>query len=234
MRRLIFFVLLAALLPALVEAAVVAPFTATYDVHRNGQALGEATLRLNRADGSWHFVSDTRGTRGLAAAAGIRIREQSRFRYLRGRPETLSYHYRMSSHLHRRERGAQVDAAAARIRWQDRDQQGEVAYVAGVIDRQLVTVALMQALARGENGELRFEVMGRRGVEPQRWRIGGREAVATAVGQEQGVRIERLREDPQGRSTLVWLDHDQGHLPLRIEQREDDGELIEMRLRRRG
>jgi hypothetical protein len=51
---------------------------------------------------------------------------------------------------------------------------------------------------------------------------------------EQGLRIERRRDDASGRTTVLWLDRDDGHLPLRIEQREDDGETVEMRLLRRG
>jgi hypothetical protein len=71
-------------------------------------------------------------------------------------------------------------------------------------------------------------------VEAQTWWIGEAEAVPMGAASEQGLRIERRREDASGRTTVLWLDRDDGHLPLRIEQREDDGETIEMRLLRRG
>ena len=209
--------------------APVAPFTATYEVRRNGDALGEATLTLSKSGSDWIFSSETRGTAGLARIAGIRIDESSRFVYAAGRPETRAYDFRQDSSLNRRERGAVVDPAAGVIRLRDRDTRTDAPYAAGVIDRQLVTVALMQAAAAGRSGPQRFQVIGRRAVEAQVWRIGAREAVPGSPG-AQGLRIERVRDTPDGRSTLMWLDANAGHVPLRIVQKEDDGETVEMRL----
>lgn len=213
-------------------AAPVAPFNATYEVRRNGEVLGEATLRLAAVGDEWRFSTETRGTQGLAKIAGVRIDESSRFRYRDGRPETISYAYRQKTSFNERERGADVDAQGGRIALRNRDERYEVPYVAGVVDRQLVTVALMQAVASGRRGAQQLQVAGRQAIESQDWALGAVETVAD-VG-ERGIRIERRREDGAGRSTTLWLDTDQGHLPLRIEQREDDGETIEMRLLRRG
>ena len=224
------FALVAALATPLLEAATVAPFNATYEVRRNGSVLGEATLRLAREGNLWRFSSETRGTQGLARIAGVRIDESSQFRYLDGRPETLAYNYRQKTSFNDRERGATVDAAGGRIQLRNRDERNEVPYVAGVVDRQLATIALMQAIASGRRGDVLLQVLGRHAVEAQVWDI---EATDHGGG-EAGWRIERRRESDDGRSTLLWLDADQGHLPLRIEQREDDGEVIEMRLLRRG
>lgn len=216
------------------QAAPVAPFSATYEVRRNGDVLGEATLRLAREGGEWRFSTVTRGTRGMAGIAGVRIDESSRFRYLDGRPETIAYAYRQKTRFNARERSAEVDAAAGRITLRNRDARHEVPYVAGVVDRQLATIALMQAVAGGRRGVLRLRVAGRQAVEAQAWAIGASEAVAGAGSGERGWRIERRRDDGGGRRTVLWLDTDRGHLPLRIEQHEDDGETIEMRLLRRG
>ena len=223
---------LASALP--VAADPVAPFSAIYEVRRNGDLLGEATLRLVRDGDHWRFSSETRGTQGMARIAGVRIDETSRFRYVDGRPETLEYRYAQRTSVNARERSAVVDAAAGRITLRNRKEQHEVPYVRGVLDRQLLTVALMQAIAEGRRGVQSMPVAGRHAVEAQRWSIGGAEAVPMGSTSEQGWRIERLREDASGRATVLWLDRDQGHLPLRIEQREDDGETIEMRLLRRG
>lgn len=227
--------LLLALATALpLAAAPVAPFSATYEVRRNGDLLGEATLRLADGGGQWQFTSETRGTHGLARAAGVRIDESSRFRYVDGRPETLEYRYAQKTSFNSRERGAVVDAAAGRIALRNRDDRTEVPYVAGVLDRQLVTIALMQAVAEGREGAQTLQVAGRHAVEAQTWVIGGAEAVPMGSASEQGRRIERRRDSADGRQTVLWLDTDQRHLPLRIEQREDDGEHIEMRLVRRA
>lgn len=219
-------------LPA--SATPVAPFTATYEVRRNGDLLGEATLRLARDGEAWRFTSQTRGTHGLAKVAGVRIDEASRFHYVDGRPETLDYRYAQKTSFNSRERSAVVDASAGRVLLRNRNERHEAPYVRGVLDRQLLTIALMQAVAGGQRGALALQVADRREIESQAWSIGDAEAVPMGGGTEEGLRVERRRDDDSGRTTVLWLDRDQGHLPLRIEQREDDGETIEMRLLRRG
>jgi hypothetical protein len=223
---------LAAALP--LAAAPVAPFSATYEVRRNGSVLGEAKLRLADEGGQWQIASQTRGTQGLARAAGVRIDETSRFRYVDGAPETLEYRYAQKTSFNARERGAVVDAAAGRIALRNRDERHEVPYVRHALDRQLITIALMQAVAGGKRGVQTFAVIDRHEVETQTWVIGAAEAVPMGAASEQGLRVERRRDPSEGRHTVLWLDQDAGHLPLRIEQREDDGETIEMRLVRRG
>lgn len=217
-----------------VAAAPVAPFSATYEVRRNGDVLGEATLRLARDGADWRFTSETRGTQGLAKIAGVRIDESSRFRYVGGRPETIDYRYAQKTSFNSRERSAVVDAAAGRVTLRNRDVIRDAPYVPGLVDRQLLTIALMQAVAGGRRGAQALQVAGRNAVEAQTWSIGETEAVPMGSAAEQGLRVERQRDDGSARTTVLWLDRDQGHLPLRIEQREDDGETIEMRLLRRG
>lgn len=225
-------IVIAAALP--LAAAPVAPFSATYEVRRNGDVLGEATLQLAATGNEWQVTTQTRGTRGLAAAAGARVNESSRFRYLDGAPETIEYRYVQRTSFNSRERGAVVDAGSGRIALRNRDNRHDVPYVRGVVDRQLVTVALMQAVAAGRSGVQTLQVADRHEVEAQTWVIGGVEDVPMGARAERGLRVERRRDPSEGRHTVLWLDQDQGHLPLRIEQREDDGERIEMRLLRRG
>jgi hypothetical protein len=221
---------LLALLPIAVTAAPVAPFSATYEVRRNGEVLGEARLELARDGNAWRFTTATRGTQGLARLAGVSIDEASRFRYRNGRPETLDYRFRQRTSFNTRERSADVDAAGGTIQLKNRDQQVSAPYVAGVVDRQLVTIALMQAVAAGRRGAQAFSVAGRDAVEAQSWTIGALEAVPGDAARTKGWRVERQRESADGRSTQLWLAADGGHLPLRMLQREDDGESIEMRL----
>jgi hypothetical protein len=211
-------------------SAPVAPFEARYEVRRNGDVLGEAHLRLSNDAEGWRFESRTTGTRGLARMLGLRIEESSRFVWnAEGRPETREYRYVQSTGVQRRERGVRVDPAADRIRLHDREHSAESPLVAGVVDRQLLTVALMQAVAEGRRGDQVLPVAGRRRVEAQTWRIGAAAAVPGQPAGTQGVVVEMIRESPDGRSTRIWLDPYPPHAPLRIEQREDDGEFLEMR-----
>lgn len=222
---------LLALLALPLAAAPVSPFSATYEVRRNGSALGEATLTLVPDGQGWRLSTTTVGTAGLARVAGVRIEETTRFDYrAEGRPATREYDYLQRSSLNQRRRSARVSDAA--IELVNGDERRSLPLVPGAVDRQLTTVALMQAVAAGRSGETSLQVLGRGDIEAQRWRIGDLEPVPGGGGM--GRRVERLRETPDGRSTVLWLDDDGGHVPLRIEQREDDGETIEMRLLRRG
>lgn len=228
-----FAVISLALIARPLAAVPVAPFSASYEVRRNGSVLGEARLQLAPDGDAWRFTTQTRGTHGLARAANIRIDESTRFRYLDGQAETLEYRYTQRTTFNSRERGVVVDADGGRIELRNRNNRQELPYVRGVVDRQLATVVLMQAVAAGRRGAQTLQVADRNDVEAQAWMIGGVEAVPLDTAQQRGLRIERQRDPAEGRNTLLWLDENEGHIPLRIEQREDDGETIEMRLLRR-
>lgn len=213
----------------LAAAAPVAPFEARYELRRNGDVLGESRLRLTNSGEGWRFENRTVGTHGLARVLGLRIEESSRFVWnASGQPETRHYRYVQSTSVNRREREVRVDPATALIRLRDRENTAEVPFVAGVVDRQLLTLALMQAVAQGRRGDQLLQVAGRRRVDAQTWRIGSPGAVPGLSG-VRAIPVERIRESPEGRSTRLWLDSRPPHLPLRIEQHEDDGEVLEMR-----
>jgi len=62
------------------------------------------------------------------------------------------------------------------------------------------------------------------------WRSAPANARSRAPGGAlEALRVERVRENP-GRTTTSWLAPALGWLPVRIVQREADGETIEMRL----
>ena len=93
MRRMLApLVLLAALLPVAASAAAPKPYTARYEVLRNGERLGEATIRFAALpNGRYDFSSSTRGSNGLAAVLGVSVDERSILRWHDGRPETVAY-----------------------------------------------------------------------------------------------------------------------------------------------
>ena len=53
------------------QASALQPFTARYEVLRDGKSQGEAVMRLERIEGArWRFSSDVRGTSGMARLSG--------------------------------------------------------------------------------------------------------------------------------------------------------------------
>ena len=64
---------------------------------------------------------------------------------------------------------------------------------------------------------------------PQTYRVGAEETVETPAGPQRALRVERVR-NKSGRVTTTWLGMDNGFVPVRVVQREADGESFEMRL----
>lgn len=223
--------LLLMLLPTLALAAMPAPYTARYEVRRNGERLGEATVVLRALPGDRaELTSSTIGSEGLAALAGLTVDERSLLRWQDGAPETVSWNYRQKMAWKQRVRSIEVDAGARRIEHRDRDKRWSPSYRPGVLDRHAVTVALMQDLAGGRGGELRYLVPDKDELKSWLFRVGASERLNTAMGPQRALRVERIRDAADGRTTTLWLAQDRNFVPLRILQKEADGETIEMRI----
>ena len=108
-----------------VHASGLQPYTATYDVARNGDAIGNATVTLQRTPDGWSYDSQTHGTHGMAALAAADVSEHSDVRDARGTLETQRYRYRLSTLLKSRERSIDVDAGAGRIVGVDKGREQE-------------------------------------------------------------------------------------------------------------
>jgi hypothetical protein len=219
------------LLPTLALAALPAPYVANYEVWRNGDRLGQSTVVFkNLPNGRYELTTSTVGSEGLAAIAGVSVDERSILRWTGKQPETVAYTYRQKMAWKTRERGMQVDAGNARIDTQDKDRNFSPPYQPGVLDRNAITVALMQDLAAGKTGDLSYLVPDHDELETQVFRATAPETLRTALGEQRVVRVERIRETGNGRTTTLWLGRDKNYVPLKILQKEPDGETIEMRI----
>ncbi len=229
MKRFLFGAALAAF--ATLANAAPKPYSAEYEVLRNGDRLGRATVTLREVgDGRWELLSVTRGTEGLAALAGIEITERSLLRWQGDRPETIEYSFAQQMAWDRKERSVRVDPAGKRILSRDKRGEHDFAYKSGALDRQAATLALAQDVAAGKRGALVYDVVDRANFEPERYRVAGEESVQTPAGTLAAIKVERVREDGGGRTTTLWLGKAQNYLPVRTVQREPDGESFEMRL----
>ena len=206
-----------------------APYTADYEVLRNGKALGRGTVTLVDEGETWTMTSVTRGTEGLASLAGVEIVESSTLRWRDGKPETLEYRYRQEAAWKKRERDVRVDAERGRILSREKDKSHDFDYRPYAIDRQVVALAMANDLSKdGKREKLTYRVVDRDRFGPQTYRVLGEENVATPSGAQPAVRLERTRKN--GRSTTTWLGTNNGFVPVKVIQREPDGETFEMRL----
>jgi hypothetical protein len=212
---------------AATQAAPVAPFQAEYEVLRNGKPLGQATLALRESgDDTWEFREQTRGTRGMASLVGLDVTETSTFRWRDDRPEGLRYEYAQHAAIKSRERSTEFDWNAHEARSRDGKRSWTAPLERGAMDRSVVTVALMAAMKSGA-GDLTFPVVDKDHVAEQHWHVAGDDGLSLRSGPVRAVRIERVRDDAN-KKTTIWLAPHLAWLPVQIEQTDKDG-VVTMR-----
>lgn len=210
-------------------AAPLAPVTLEYEVFRNGDPMGRSTMQLSQDDrGEWQLETSTQGTSGLAGLAGASIVERSDFAWRDGRPELRRYRYRQSVAWRNKRRELDVVPPARSIAYDDGKHVGRLPFEDGVMDRHVVVLAIARDVA-ARSTELEYRVADKDRVETHRYRAAGSERVTCRAGSFDTTRVERVREHP-GRTTTSWLAAETQWLPVKIVQREPDGETIEMRL----
>ena len=217
--------------PAFAQAVLPPPYSANYEVRRNGDVMGSATVVFRQLpNGRYELRSHTVGSQGLAAIAGVELDERSILRVVGDMPETVAYSYRQQLAWKQKARDISVDAGAGRITSTDKDKSYSPPYKAGVLDRNAITVALMADVAAGKSGDLQYLVPSKDELETWTYRSASEERLQTALGSQRVIRVERIRDTGNGRTTTLWLGADRNFVPLRMLQREPDGETIEMRI----
>lgn len=209
---------------ATTQAAELRPFTATYQMARSGDVVGEATFSLRPAPGGWEYDQNTRGTHGMAALAAANVDESSSLAMVAGVLQLRSYRYRMSTLLKSSNRSVDVDAAARTIVIRDKKRELSFPLQAGVLDPNSVTLAIARDLADGKRGTLSYPVATRSAVETQRYVVGKESMLQVPAGSLRTIVVTRLRESSNGRVTAFWFGLDNGFVPVRIVQNEPNGE----------
>jgi len=205
-----------------------AEFRGNYEVLRNDVPEGTATLTLERrGDGSWDLRTLTTGTQGLAGLAGVAITEESILEWRDGRPELVSYRYDQRAAWKSKQRSMLRHGDS--ILCNSDGHEAALAFEPGVVDRHAVMLAIAADLASG-SGTLSYRVADKGRLETHTYRNAGIERTASPAGNYETIRVERVRETP-GRTTTSWLAPELGYMPVRVVQREPDGDSVEMRLR---
>ena len=205
-------------------------FTANYVVFRNGNDLGVATIKLaDIGSGRWELTTHTVGT-GIAAIAGVEINERSLVRWNDGKPETVDYSFSQKAGWKDKQRRITVNAKNHTIVSEDKEKTYSLKYQSGVLDRHAITIAIMQDLFQGKRGDFMYPVADRDELSTQLYRIIGNEKMDTTLGSFNSVKVQRIRENANGKATTLWLASDKQFIPLRIEQKESNGDTIEMRI----
>lgn len=202
-------------------ASAPTPFTATYQVLRDGDAIGEATITLTAAgDGQFDYRNQTRGTSGLAAMLGASSDETTRFRWRNDAPETQTYDYSMVAAIKHKHRHLEVDWSGKQVTVDE--GKGPIRYPSapGMVDRNTMPLALGLALRAGVHS-VTLPVGVKQRVEQQTYTVKATESVTVPAGKFQAERVVRTDAD---KPFDAWYVPQKFPLPVKLAQ-GDDGNL---------
>lgn len=201
-------------------AAGPTPFTATYQVSRDGEAMGEATITLKSlGNGEYEYSNQIHGTSGLAAMLGANTSDVTRFRWNNNAPETETYNSKQSA-LKTKQRVMQVDWNSKQVSVDDGKSQNSYAATPGLVDRNTMPLAIGLALRSG-NQSVSLPVGVKQRVEQQQFKVQGTEAVSVPAGNFQAERVTRTDSD---KHFDAWYVPKQFALPVKMAQ-SDGGDL---------
>jgi len=112
----------------------------------------------------------------------------------------------------------------------EEDQSWTVELDGDVLDQLSYQQALAMDVAKGETEALEYLLVDGAEVETHRFRYLGSELIETPMGKFNSIKLERIREADNGRSTIIWFASDWDYLLARIEQNNPSGLKIELQL----
>ncbi|WP_284320010.1 DUF3108 domain-containing protein [Dyella acidisoli] len=212
--------LLAGLVLAVSTSAALAaqptPFTATYQVSRQGEAMGEATITLKPlGNGEYEYSNQIHGTSGLAAMLGANSSDVTHFRWNNNAPETENYTSKVVA-LKTKQRIMQVNWSTKQVSVEDGKGTMNYAAVPGLVDRNTLLLAIGLSLRNG-NQNVTLPVGVRQQVEQQQYKVQGTESVQVPAGSFQAERVTRTDSD---KHFDAWYVPKQYPLPVKVAQSE--------------
>lgn len=221
------------LLPALLFSATAlaqqAPteFSAYYQASTNG-IRGSAERHLVMTDANNYRLNISLE----AKMGGINIgdlEQSSEFVFEDGIIRPTNYSYQVS--------GVSSDVESVAFNWDagialsaEEDQSWTVELDGDVLDQLSYQQALAMDVAKGETETLEYLLVDGAEVETYRFRYLGSELIETPMGKFNSIKLERIREADNGRSTIIWLASDWDYLLARIEQNNPSGLKIELQI----
>ncbi|HEX5305720.1 MAG TPA: DUF3108 domain-containing protein, partial [Dyella sp.] len=197
------------------------PFTATYQVQRDGQTIGEATITLRAVgSGEYAYRNQSHGTAGLAALLGASSDETTRFRWHDDAPETLTYDYAMDAAIKQKHRHLEVDWPAGQVTVDEGKGPIRYASVPGMVDRNTLPLALGLALREGHQSVV-VPVGVKQRVEQQQYAVQATESVSVPAGRFKAQRVVRTDTD---KPFEAWYVPAKFPLPVKLAQ-SDGGNL---------
>lgn len=213
---------LACTLAAPLQAAPPKPFTAHYQLSKQGKPLGETVMRMRREGDAWLFTTDSQATHGMAGFLGLTISEATHLRIHEGRPEVVTYDYHLDAAFMDDRKSVKVDWDNKRTTVIREDDTWHYDAVAGMVDKHMLPWFLGRELAqRPDKFEITVAVRDR--ASTQHYLLSGTEAVTVPLGTMQAVRMDR--NDP-GRNFIAWYVPERYPVPVQLTHDEYSLQLV--------
>ncbi len=225
-----FFLLMTTLLP-INAAEPIADFSYRYQLIRNGSALGNSRSQFKALpNGVWQYSSQATGTKGLAGLAGAGVKETSTLIAPRGQLELFRSRIDTTVALKTDIRSIELDSSAKQYIYSHKKTTQRIAYQPGVLDQNSLTIALMSDLRAGKSRSFSYPTLSKGKLEILRFKISGEVVLDTALGKLNTVRVDRIRDSADGRTTRIWFAKDRGYAPVLVQETEAKGESMELRI----
>jgi len=212
--------------------AALEPFVASYEAWYSGKPAGTASMQVVRSDGPgelWRVDLGIRGNRGFAGVIGLNLEQSTVFDAYHDRYRPLSQStVRRALFVDRRVVGT-YDWHARTAQWTGKLSEARrrpIPLQDGDMSGLLINLAAVRDAAPGTSMQYRFVDGGR--VREHQYRVAdATEPVTVGEMEYQAMRVERTNGGND--ETIFWI-ADGVPTPIRILQREDGADNIDLRL----
>lgn len=200
------------------------PFSAQYELTRNGSKIGETHISLTaQADQKFIYEVRTTPTGILGWLTNARLRERTFWERQNNHLRPLEYIYQRVIGRSRRNVRLTFDWQRGIVQNNVEGKTWSMEVPEGTLDKLLVQLALMLDL-QAQSNNLEYRVADGGKLKTYRFKVIGRERLTTPLGTLDTLKIER-RQESNERHTVLWCAPALRYLPVRVDQHENDDHL---------
>ncbi len=201
------------------QAAIPAPFSATYSVKYDQRRVGELNMTMRQDPSSQAYVleSNTKARRGLARMVVGKPTEFSRFVFAGDGPQPLEFNADGGKRNANGDTHIQFDwhgGTATSV--YEREAPVELSLSHGVLDRSLLPVVLMYQFSNGQ-ALSQYTTIDKNQLRTYAVQVLGRESVETEAGTFEAIKLRAQRKG-SSRENFYWLAPQLGHLIVQMKQ----------------
>lgn len=108
------------------------------------------------------------------------------------------------------------------------DENWQIEIEPGVLDKLVYQLQIRELVKQAAGSEFNFLVVDGDEIEAQNYKMVGEEVLETRLGRLNTVRVEKVREESDSRSTVIWLASDWDYLLVGFEQLNGSGRKVEL------